>query len=62
MGHGLTDGFDSQWYGERRLTGGDWRVRARADVAGGAQRRAIGCGGLGAGGWTDVRERAPRPG
>lgn len=49
VGRGLTDGRGSQWRGGRLLAGGDWRVRACAEVARGAERRSIGCSGQGGG-------------
>lgn len=45
MGRSLTDGRGSQWCRGRLLAGGDWRVRASAEVARGAERQAIGCDG-----------------
>lgn len=38
------DGRGSQWRRGARPAGGDWRVRARSEVARGAERRAIGGG------------------
>ena len=49
VGRSLTDGRGSQWCGGRLLAGGDWRVRACAEVARGAERQAIGCNGQGGG-------------
>ena len=62
VGRGLTDGRGSQWRGGRLLAGGDWRVRACAEVARGAERRSIGWNGQGVGRAADVREWAPRRG
>lgn len=49
VGRGLTDGRGSQWCAGRLQAGGDWRVRACAEVARGAERRPIGGGGGGGG-------------